>query len=80
MAFYSIKETNSNGITKYKCRVREKSAYYPHDSSRTFDSYDDAIDFGESEKLRLGELVQQSKQKGVNTKVVSAGHKILFTN
>jgi len=80
MAFYSIKETNSNGITKYKCRVREKSAYYPHDSSRIFDSYDDAIDFGESEKLRLVELVQQSKQKGVNTKVVSAGHNILFTN
>lgn len=80
MAFYSIKETNSNGITKYKCRVREKSAYYPHDSSRIFDSYDDAIDFGESEKLRLVELVQQSKQKGVNTKVVSAGRNILFTN
>lgn len=80
MAFYSIKETNSNGITRYKCRVREKSAYYPHDSSKIFDSYDDAIDFGESEKLRLGEFVQQSKQKGVNTKVVSAGHKILFTN
>lgn len=80
MAFYSIKETNSNGITKYKCRVREKSAYYPHDSSRIFYSYDDAIYFGESEKLRLGELVQQLKQKGVNTKVVSAGNKILFTN
>lgn len=80
MAFYSIKETNSNGATKYKCRVREKSAYYPHDSSRTFDSHDDAIDFGESEKVRLSELVQQLKQKGIASIPSPQGNKVLFTN
>lgn len=80
MAFYSIKETNSNGATKYKCRVREKSAYYPHDSSRTFDSHDDAIDFGESEKVRLSELVQQLKQKGISSIPSPQGNKVLFTN
>lgn len=80
MAFYSIKEIESNCAIKYKCRVREKSVYFPYDSSKTFNSLEGAEEFGEAEKLRLNETVMRLKQKLAQPTAPHQEQNIFYSN
>ncbi|MBT1066147.1 site-specific integrase [Bowmanella sp. Y26] len=74
MAFYTITEKTARGEAVFAARVREKSKYYPQDTTKRFPSYEQALDFAERMKKQYEANVSEIKQKarlpGVSTRVL----------